>query len=110
MATPAPLSMVTSLDRDWVAEPLAKPPTDFPDQYLAIQDIRLRYWQAGEHGTPLLLLHGLNGCVENWRWNLGALAQQHRVFALDGPGHGLSQPDERALDLNFMRRLVRAFV
>ncbi|TMC58822.1 MAG: alpha/beta fold hydrolase [Chloroflexi bacterium] len=110
MATSAPLSMVTSLDRGWVAEPPTRPLTDFPDQYLTIQDIRLRYWQAGEHGTPLLLLHGLNGCVENWRWNIGALAQQHRVYALDGPGHGLSQPDERSLDLAFMRGLVTGFM
>src|SRR5919201_47989 len=99
MATSALSNMVTSLDRDSLAEPpvrlSAQPPTEFPDQYLTLQGIRLRYWQAGDEGPPLLLLHGLNGCVENWRWNIGAFAQHYRVFALDGPGHGLSQPDER---------------
>ena len=82
----------------------------FDDRYVTIKDIRLRYWQAGESGPPVLLLHGLNGCVENWRWTIPALAAEHRVFALDGPGHGLSQPDERAFDLKFMRELIAAFM
>jgi pimeloyl-ACP methyl ester carboxylesterase len=56
-----------------------------------------------------LLLHGLNGCVENWRWTMAPLAWRHRVFALDGPGHGLSQPDDRSLNLDFMRDLVAEF-
>jgi len=84
--------------------------TNFDDCFVSIMGVRLRYWQAGERGTPVLLLHGLNGCVENWRWNIGALAQSHRVFALDGPGHGLSQPDERSLNLSFMRDLVMEFM
>src|SRR5262249_35871049 len=85
-------------------------PADFSDRYVTIKNIRLRYWQAGENGSPLLLLHGLNGCVENWRLNIGRLAVHHRVFALDGPGHGLSQPDDRSLQLDFMRDLLEAFV
>jgi pimeloyl-ACP methyl ester carboxylesterase len=80
------------------------------DRYVTIKDIRLRYWQMGTQGSPVLLLHGLNGCVENWRLTIGPLAAHHRVFALDGPGHGLSQPDERSLSLDFMRDLVEAFV
>jgi pimeloyl-ACP methyl ester carboxylesterase len=91
-------------------EAAATMPADFSDQYVTINNIRLRYWQAGENGSPLLLLHGLNGCVENWRLNIGALAVHHRVFALDGPGHGLSQPDDRSLNLDFMRDLLEAFV
>ncbi|MEP7198624.1 MAG: alpha/beta fold hydrolase, partial [Chloroflexota bacterium] len=80
------------------------------DQYITIANIRLRYWQMGARGSPVLLLHGLNGCVENWRWNIGVLAAQHRVFALDGPGHGLSQPDDRAFNLDFMRDLIVEFI
>lgn len=82
----------------------------FLDHYVVLNDIRLRYWQAGETGSAVLLLHGLNGCVENWRWNISALAQRHRVFALDGPGHGLSQPDERATALDFMCELMVEFM
>jgi 4,5:9,10-diseco-3-hydroxy-5,9,17-trioxoandrosta-1(10),2-diene-4-oate hydrolase len=50
------------------------------------------------------------GSVENWRWVMGALGEQHRVFAFDGPGHGLSQWDKRAHELAFMRDLVAAFM
>ena len=82
----------------------------FADRYVTLKDIRLRYWQAGESGSPVLLLHGLNGCIENWRWNIGALASAHRVWALDGPGHGLSQPDRRSFSLDFMRDLIGDFM
>ncbi len=88
--------------------PTTQPP--LTDQYIVVKDIRNRYWQAGESGSAVLLLHGLNGCVENWRWNVGALAERHRVFALDGPGHGLSQPDRRAFNLDFMRDLIAEFM
>lgn len=82
----------------------------FDDQMVSVNGLRLRFWQAGESGSPVICLHGLNGCVENWRWTLGALAQRHRAFALDGPGHGLSQPDPRSADLRFMRDLILAFM
>jgi 4,5:9,10-diseco-3-hydroxy-5,9,17-trioxoandrosta-1(10),2-diene-4-oate hydrolase len=82
----------------------------FADQFITLQGLRLRYWQAGTTGSPILLLHGLMGSIENWRWVMGALSEQHRVFAFDGHGHGLSQWDQRAHELPFMRDLVAAFM
>jgi 4,5:9,10-diseco-3-hydroxy-5,9,17-trioxoandrosta-1(10),2-diene-4-oate hydrolase len=82
----------------------------FNDQFITLHGLRLRYWQAGATGSPILLLHGLMGSIENWRWIMGALAEQHCVFAFDGPGHGLSQWDERAHELSFMSDLVTAFM
>ncbi|MBI5876118.1 MAG: alpha/beta fold hydrolase [Chloroflexi bacterium] len=82
----------------------------FDDRYVTIQGIRLRYWQAGDSGTPVLLLHGLNGCAEHWRATITGLMGAHRVWALDGPGHGLSAPDDRAFDSAFMRDLVVDFL
>ncbi len=84
--------------------------THFIDHYTTIMGARLRFWQAGDFGSPIMLLHGLNGCVENWRWNIGALSQRHRVFALDAPGHGLSEPDRRSFDLQFMGDLIAEFM
>src|SRR5262249_55886905 len=93
-----------------LAIPSLDRPAIFSDQYSTVMGIRLRYWQMGESGSPLLLLHGVNGCVENWRWNICVFATSHRVVALDGPGHGLSQPDERAYNLDFVRDLVAEFM
>jgi pimeloyl-ACP methyl ester carboxylesterase len=56
---------------------------------LEIDDLKIHYQTAGS-GPPVVLLHGLLGGSFCWRHNLAALAQQHTVFAVDLPGHGLS--------------------
>lgn len=81
---------------------------------------RLR-WSQGEtqvlelgSGSPLLLVHGgLNGA---WEWVpiLPSLARNHRVLAVDRPGHGLADPfDYTGVDLldharTFLRDVVDA--
>ena len=49
-------------------------------------------WYAGGEGSPLVLLHGLGGAASNWVELAPALARDHRVLALDLPGHGGSSP------------------
>ncbi len=39
---------------------------------------------------PVLLLHGFCGDMLTWQFNLGLLARDHHVVALDLPGHGRS--------------------
>ncbi len=58
-------------------------------RWLELDGLKIHYQTAGT-GPPLVLLHGLLGGSFCWRDNLEALAQQHTVFALDLPGHGLS--------------------
>lgn len=50
----------------------------------------LRYLDLGEGGTPLVLVHGFGGDLNNWLFNHPALAVDRRVIALDLPGHGES--------------------
>ncbi|AKA81347.1 acetoin dehydrogenase dihydrolipoyllysine-residue acetyltransferase subunit [Pseudomonas synxantha] len=50
----------------------------------------LRYLDLGEGATPLLLVHGFGGDLNNWLFNQPALAAERRVIALDLPGHGES--------------------
>ncbi len=56
---------------------------------LEIDGLKIHYLTVGS-GPPLVLLHGLLGGSFCWRHNLASLGQQHTVFALDLPGHGLS--------------------
>jgi pyruvate dehydrogenase E2 component (dihydrolipoamide acetyltransferase) len=51
---------------------------------------RLRYARRGDDGPVLVLIHGFGGDLDNWLFNIDALAQRARVFALDLPGHGQS--------------------
>lgn len=43
-------------------------------------------------GTPLLLIHGVGMRAEAWTPQITALASEHRVIAVDMPGHGESSP------------------
>ncbi len=42
-------------------------------------------------GPPLLFIHGLSGCWQNWLENIPYFARDHRVIAMDLPGFGQSE-------------------
>lgn len=50
----------------------------------------LAHLQTGDHGQPLLILHGLFGSGRNWGAIAKRLANSYRVYALDLPNHGRS--------------------
>ncbi|MCM1984339.1 alpha/beta fold hydrolase [Lyngbya confervoides] len=50
----------------------------------------VRYRVEGE-GSPLILLHGFGASLDHWRNNIPALAQHHRVYAIDLLGFGRSE-------------------
>lgn len=54
----------------------------------------IRAGRAGPaEGVPVVLVHGYAGDLNNWLFNLEALAAEHPVIALDLPGHGASSKD-----------------
>lgn len=50
----------------------------------------IRYQTAGDTGSALLLVHGFGASSDHWRKNIPALAEHHRVFAIDLLGFGRS--------------------
>jgi pyruvate dehydrogenase E2 component (dihydrolipoamide acetyltransferase) len=60
----------------------------------------IRYLEAGREneGPPIVFIHGFGGDLNNWMFNQPALAESHRVIALDLPGHGGSDKDVGAGD------------
>jgi pimeloyl-ACP methyl ester carboxylesterase len=81
------------------------------DQYVNIAGVRTRYWQMGERGSALVLLHGGNGSIEFWSANIAALAQHHRVYAFDMFGCGLSSlPDRSDYSLAAQADFLAAFL
>ena len=51
---------------------------------------RLRHTVQGEGGETIVLVHGFGGDLDNWLFNIDALADGNTVIALDLPGHGPS--------------------
>jgi pimeloyl-ACP methyl ester carboxylesterase len=90
----------------------AKSPTypDLDDLYIEVAGVKTRYWQMGDRGSPLILLHGGNGSIEFWLCNIAPLAQQHRVYAFDLYGCGRSSQLVNAdYSLAAQAEFIRAF-
>ena len=56
---------------------------------LSVNSIELHYLEAGA-GQPVLLLHGLGSCGDDWLFQTPILAERWRVIAPDLRGHGQS--------------------
>lgn len=81
------------------------------DRYTQVGNIKIRYWAEGQTGSNLVLLHGLGGYAENWAKNFEILAARHRVYALDLPGHGLSEkPLDLPYTIDFFAEFLRDFL
>lgn len=61
------------------------------DRFLRVGDQLVHVEQAGESGEPILLIHGFGGSAYSWRKVIPALAEDHRVFAVDLSGFGYTQ-------------------
>jgi pimeloyl-ACP methyl ester carboxylesterase len=60
------------------------------ERFLQIGDQLVHVEQTGS-GEPVVLLHGFGGSVYSWRKIVPALAQSHRVVAIDLNGFGYTQ-------------------
>ena len=55
-------------------------------------------------------MHGFGGDLDNWLFNIDALAQKARVYALDLPGHGQSSKTPGDLSIEGLARALLAFL
>jgi pimeloyl-ACP methyl ester carboxylesterase len=70
----------------------------FEARVTKVDGVRTRYFVGGE-GPPLVVVHGLGGAAVNFTLLAPLLARRHRVLIPDLPGHGKTEPLERADDL-----------
>src|SRR5690606_35925541 len=79
-------------------------------QYADLPMGRIRYAERPGEGAPLVLIHGFGGDLDNWLFNIDALAEAAPVYALDLPGHGQSVKSARPAGLGLMVETVLAFL
>jgi pimeloyl-ACP methyl ester carboxylesterase len=70
---------------------------------------RVNYVEIGE-GPPLVFIHGLSGCWQNWLENIPHMARRHRVIALDLVGFGESELPQEEISIPGYGRFVDAFL
>jgi pimeloyl-ACP methyl ester carboxylesterase len=81
-----------------------------PDCYSSVDGINTRYWQTGDRGDPIILLHGGNGSIEYWLCNIDCLAKNHRVYAFDMVGTGKSDCPDRSYSLTDQAKFLHGFM
>jgi pimeloyl-ACP methyl ester carboxylesterase len=80
------------------------------DRMIKVGTVNTRYWMEGD-GSPVILLHGISNCVEDWLLNFPVIAEQHRVYALDLLGHGKTdKPLSASYGFDDFARFVRDFM
>jgi len=72
--------------------------------------LRFHVAQAGSAGPPVLLLHGFPQHSHAWRYVMADLAADHRVYAPDLRGAGVSEAPRRGYDTATMTADVLALV
>jgi len=81
------------------------------ESFIQIEKARMRYVEAGA-GPAIVMIHGNAGSVDDFDFkSLGQLCRDHRVIAVDRPGHGKSErPDGADSTLKDQARLVHEVV
>jgi len=82
-------------------------------QFADVNGSHIRYVRRGDEtstATPVLLIHGFGGDLDNWLFNIDAIAARNPVIALDLPGHGQSSVRLSDTSLAGLARFVLAFL
>ena len=68
----------------------------------------VNYVEIGE-GEPIVFVHGISGCWQNWLENLPHFGRARRAIALDLPGFGASPMPSWEIDMPAYGRLLHDF-
>lgn len=79
------------------------------DKFTTVKGVRTRYWAEGQQGSVVILIHGLGGFIESWMYNIGPLAEHHRVYALDLLGFGQTDKTPLIRDMKMLVGFIRDF-
>ncbi len=79
------------------------------ERYINVEGIPIRYVSKGS-GPNLLLFHGLGEFLETWSLNIEFLSQYYTLYAVDLPGHGLSQEPKVSYTLDFGTKFAISFM
>jgi pimeloyl-ACP methyl ester carboxylesterase len=78
--------------------------------FLQMGSLRVHHTHGGR-GSPVLFIHGLgsSGYIE-WRFNLEAASEAHRVYAPDLPGFGRSEKPRARYGVPYFTRFIERYM
>jgi pimeloyl-ACP methyl ester carboxylesterase len=77
-------------------------------KFAKLDGARIHYVNHGKGSDAIVLIHGWTMNVDNWRDQTSDLSKQHRVIAIDLPGHGKSDKREVTYSMEYFARSVEA--
>lgn len=79
---------------------------------VTVNDMAIQYYQAGQDGPPVVLLHGggVDSAMISWSEVITGLAERCRVFAPDLPGYGGSAKPNVDYTLEFYAGFLCGFL
>jgi pimeloyl-ACP methyl ester carboxylesterase len=89
---------------------LRRPPKTLHSGWLEMGSLRVHHMHGGR-GSPVLFIHGLgsSGYIE-WRFNLEALSDRHRVYAPDLPGFGRTEKPRARYGIPYFTRFIERYM
>jgi pimeloyl-ACP methyl ester carboxylesterase len=76
-------------------------------RFFEVAGRRVNVVELGEgEGPPVVFVHGISGCWQNWLENLPRVAEERRVVALDLPGQGASEMPREEISISGFGRCV----
>lgn len=95
-----PVGRAPWLDVNWAAH----------QRWVLVGDDAVNVIELGSGESTVVFVHGLSGCWANWLEQLPALAERHRVVALDLPGFGASPMPSAPISISWYARLLDALL
>mgnify|MGYP006299848815 FL=1 len=80
------------------------------DKFVTLDSVKTRYWEIGERGPRIVLIHGIGGFAENWRFNIENLAGHFKVYAVDLVGFGKSGKPKAPYTYDYFARFIKEFI
>ncbi|HKR62055.1 MAG TPA: alpha/beta hydrolase [Pyrinomonadaceae bacterium] len=77
-------------------------------KFTKLDGARIHYVNYGKGSDAIVLIHGWTMNVDNWRDQIPDFAKQHRVIAIDLPGHGQSDKPTVTYSMDYFARAVDA--
>ena len=89
---------------------LRRSPKALHSGFIELGSLRVHHTHGGR-GSPVLFIHGLgsSGYIE-WRFNLDATSDRHRVYAPDLPGFGRSEKPRARYGIQYFTRFIERYM
>jgi pimeloyl-ACP methyl ester carboxylesterase len=90
--------------------PAPEPRAPAEPRTTAVDGTSIAYLDTGEGPHTLVLIHGLGSYAKAWSKNVGALAKEYRVIAVDLPGYGGSDKPDAPYSMQYFAEVLHGLL